>query len=405
MIHRESEGMNFIAERAKIHSSATVGIMDQVKKLRRAGEDVISLSAGEPDFVTPEHIRDYAKQALDQGYTFYSDTPGLIELREAIADKLRRDNDIEANPEGEILVTVGGKEAIYCAMMATINPGDEVIVPDPYWVSYVPCLELCGGRPVYLPLDESAGFRISASQVEKAVTTRTKMLILNSPNNPTGSVVTRADLDALADLAKRKHFLVLSDELYEKILFDGERHYSIASFAGMKDLSISVNGFSKATAMPGWRLGYLAAPKSITARVATIHSHLVTGACTFAQRAAALALRDERTEKSIKEMVSEYQLRRDIVMDALKQIDGISCCSPKGTFYAFPNMSAYEMKSQELASELLNKAKVAVVPGAAFGVRNESFIRLSFATAKEKLKTALDRMQEIMPTFQKRKGP
>jgi aspartate/methionine/tyrosine aminotransferase len=173
----------------------------------------------------------------------------------------------------------------------------------------------------------------------------------------------------------------------------------------MKDLSISVNGFSKATAMPGWRLGYLAAPKSITARVTAIHSHLVTGACTFAQRAAALALRDERTEKSIKEMVSEYQLRRDIVMDALKQIDGVSCCSPKGTFYAFPNVSVYEMKSQELASELLNKAKVAVVPGAAFGVRNERFIRLSFATAKEKLKTALERMQQIMPTFQKRKDP
>ena len=230
------------------------------------------------------------------------------------------------------------------------------------------------------------------------------MLILNSPNNPTGSVAGRSDIDALADLAKQKHFLVLSDELYERILFDGERHYSIASFAGMKDLSIVINGFSKATAMTGWRLGYLTAPKSITTRVIAIHSHLVTGACTFAQRAAALALRDERTDKSIKEMVSEYQLRRDIVMEELRKIDGVSCCSPKGTFYAFPNVSMYAMNSQELASELLTKGKVAVVPGEAFGIRNRSFIRLSFATAREKLKIALERMQEIMPTLQRGKG-
>ena len=212
--------MNFIAERAKVNPSATVGIMDQVKKLQRAGEDVISMSAGEPDFVTPEHIRAYAKQALDERYTFYSDTPGLMELREAIAEKLQRDNDIEADPEDEIVVTVGGKEAIYSAMMATINPGDDVIVPDPYWVSYVPCIELCGGHPVYLPLKESEGFRISASQVERVLTTRTKMLILNSPNNPTGSVAAKSDIGALADLAKQKRLLVLSDELYERILFE-----------------------------------------------------------------------------------------------------------------------------------------------------------------------------------------
>ncbi len=404
MTHSESVGMDFTAERAKVKSSATLGIMDQVRKLQRAGEDVIDLSAGEPDFVTPEHIRAYAKQALDEGYTFYSDTSGLMELRETIAEKVKRDNGIEASPKSEIVVTVGGKEAVYSAMMATVNPGDEVIVPDPYWVSYVPCIELCGGHPVYLPLEESESFRISASQVEKILTARTKMLILNSPNNPTGSVAARSDLDALADLAKHKHFLVLSDELYEKILFDGERHYSIASFAGMKDFSIVVNGFSKATAMTGWRLGYLITSKSIAARVVAIHSHLVTSACTFAQRAAALALRDERTDKSIKEMVSEYQLRRDMVMRELRKIDGISCYPPKGTFYAFPNVSVFALKSQGLASELLSKAKVAVVPGDAFGIRNERFIRLSFATAREKLKTALERIQEIMPAFQRSRG-
>jgi aminotransferase len=389
--------MTFLSDRAKIKPSATVSLLDQVKELKRAGQEVISLSAGEPDFVTPEHIRAYARQALDDGYTFYSDTAGLLELRQALAEKLERDNNIAADPKKEIVVTVGGKEAIFTAMMATVNPGDEVIVSDPCWVSYVPCIELAGGRPVYLPLSESEGFRIPIDRLGKLLSARTKMLIINSPTNPTGSIVSRSDLEAVADLAKRKGVLVLSDELYEKILFDGEEHWSIRSLAGMEELAVVVNGFSKATAMTGWRLGYMVAPRSIAQSATTIHSHLVTAACTFAQRAAALALRDERTERCIADMVREYRLRRDIVISELRKIDRISCVSPKGTFYAFPNISAFGLRSREFAQELLDRIKVAVVPGDSFGTRGEGFIRLSFATSREQIKIALDRMRQAIP--------
>ena len=388
--------MSFIADRCGVKPSATMQILDRVKALKRAGEDVISLSVGEPDFATPEHIREYAKQALDEGYTFYPDAAGLWELREAIADKLERDNNIDANPASEIIVTVGAKEAIFAAMMATISPGDEVIVADPCWVSYVPCIELAGGKPVYLPLHESEGFRISPDRLERILNRKTKMLIVNSPNNPIGSVMSKSDLGAVAELAKRRKFLVLSDEIYEKIVFDGERHLSIASFPGMEEFSVTVNGFSKSMAMTGWRLGYLVAPSSIAKCVTAIHGHLVTGACSFAQRAAALALRDERTDKTVRDMIEEYQVRRDIVVRELAKVNGISCFSPKGTFYAFPNIASIGLKSQELAMKLLDRSKVAVVPGDAFGKCGEGFIRLSFATSRDRLKIALERIRDAV---------
>ena len=388
--------MSFVADRPGVKPSVTLQILDRVKALKRAGEDVISLSAGEPDFVTPEHIRAYAKQALDEGYTFYPDSTGLLELREAIADKLQRENNTDADPASEIVVTVGAKEAIFVAIMATLSPGDEVVVPDPCWVSYVPCIELAGAKPICLPLSESEGFRISPDRLERTVSNKTKMLIINSPNNPIGNVMSKSELEAIAELAKRRKFLVLSDEIYERIVFDGEKHISIASLPGMKEFAITINGFSKAMAMTGWRLGYLTAPRSITKAVTTIHGHLVTGACTFAQRAAALALRDERTDKIVGEMVQEYQLRRDIVVRELAKIDGISCFSPRGTFYAFPNIASFGLKSQELAMKLLDRSKVAVVPGDAFGRCGEGFIRLSFATSREKLKIALERIHDAI---------
>ncbi len=385
--------MDFIAERAKINASATLSVLDRVKELKRAGEDVISLSAGEPDFVTPAHIRAYAKQALDEGYTFYPDVPGIMELREAIAKKLHSENGIEANPKNEILVTVGGKEAIFATMLATVNPGDEVIVTDPGWTSYAPCIELSGGKPVYLELSDSDNFRISSEMLEKVVSPKTKMMIVNSPNNPMGTVTSKDELESIAELARRKRFLVLSDELYERIVFDGVKHYSIGSFDGMKDLTVTINGFSKTTAMTGWRIGYMAAPIEITKRVTAIHSHMVSGACTFGQRAAAQALGDARTEKSIIEMTTEYQRRRDVVMHELSKIKGISCTKPKGTFYAFPNISSLKMSGQEFTKEILERAKVAVVPGEAFGDHSGAFVRLSFATAMERLNVALERIQ------------
>jgi len=288
------------------------------------------------------------------------------------------------------------------AMMTTIGPGDEAVVPDPCWVSYVPCIELAGGKPVYLPLHESEGFRVSPDRLEGIVNRKTKMLIVNSPNNPIGSVMSKSDLEAVAELAKREKFLVLSDEIYEKIIFDGETHLSIASFPGMEEFSITVNGFSKSMAMTGWRLGYMVAPRSITERVTAIHGHLVTGACAFAQRAAALALRDERTDETAKDMVEEYQVRRDMVVGELAKVDGISCFSPKGTFYAFPNIASIGLKSQELAMKLLGRSKVAVVPGDAFGRCGEGFIRLSFATSREKLKIALERIRDAISELRRR---
>jgi aminotransferase len=373
--------------------------LDKVKELKRAGQDVISLSVGEPDFVTPEHVRAYAKQALDEGYTFYPDSAGLFELREAIAEKLQRDNSITADPRKNIVVTVGGKEAIYAAMMATIDSGDEVIVPDPCWVSYVPCIQLAGGKPVYLPIEARDEFRISTKRLENAITDRTKMLIINSPNNPLGKVSSRSELETIADLATRKKFLVLSDEIYEKILFDGEKHVSIGSLAGMEDLAIIINGFSKSLAMTGWRLGYLSAPADIAERVLAVHGHMVTGPCTFAQRAAALAMRDPRTEKSIIDMASEYSKRRDLVVSELGKMAKMKFIRPKGTFYAFPNVSEYGLRSEEFAIELLNRAKVAVVPGNSFGAGGEGFMRISFATSMENLVKAFNRIQTVISTI------
>ena len=377
--------------------SATLALSDKVKELKRAGQDVINLSVGEPDFVTPDHVRAYAKQALDEGYTFYPDSPGIIELREAISEKFEHDNGINADPKKNIVVTVGGKEAIYVAMMATINPGDEVIVSDPCWVSYVPCIQLAGGKPVYLPLVASEDFKISKERLENAITNRTKMLLINSPNNPLGTTMNKSELEAIADLAKRKKFLILSDELYEKIIFDKGKHVSIASFEGMEDYAIVVNGFSKSLAMTGWRLGYLAAPAKIAEAVVAIHGHMVTGPCSFVQRAAAMAMRDTKTENAIVDMVNEYLKRRDFVVNELRKWTKLM--PPKGTFYAFPNISEYGLSSEKFALELLEKAQVAVVPGDSFGPSGEGFVRLSFATSMKNLVEAFDRIKRAIPTI------
>ena len=320
---------------------------------------------------------------------------GLLELREAIAEKLEDENRIQADPKGDVIVTVGGKEAIFAAIMATVNPGEEVVITDPGWVTYAPCVQLAGGRAVYIPVSEREGFRMSPDRLDRAISTKTKMVILNSPNNPTGSVLSKADLESIADIAKRRQILVLSDELYEKIIYDG-RHYSIGSFSGMEELAITVNGFSKALAMTGWRLGYLAGPRTIVQRIKAIHSHMVTGPSTFAQRAAALALHDPRTSVSISKMVLEYSKRCELVVKELEGIEGISCVKPQGTFYAFANITRIGLSSEKFTRELLEKARVAVVPGNAFGTQGEGFIRLSFAASANELTTAFERVRNAI---------
>jgi len=387
------------AVRTEVPGSPTVGMVAKVKELRRSGIDVISLGAGEPGFVTPEHIREFAKEALDEGNTFYSDSAGILELRTAIAEKMERDNGIKADPNSEIMVTVGGKEAIFATMMAMIDSGDEVVLSDPCWVSYEPCVVFAGGIPVKIPLYEDREFRLNIADLEKSVTSKTKLIIVNSPNNPTGGTLEKNDLQDIANVAVENDLLVLSDELYEYLVYDEMRHYSIASFPGMRDRTITVNGFSKAFAMTGWRLGYMTANKRIIERAKVIHEHSVTAPSTFAQKAAALALGDERSWKFAEEMNIQYRKRRDILMGGLARIEGVSCVKPRGAFYAFPNISSVENSSVRMSELILEKARVATIPGVGFGKRGEGHLRLTFTNPEDELKEALRRIKETIESL------
>lgn len=388
--------MRSVAERARIPRSATVGIENRATEMKRSGIEVISLAAGQPDFVTPQHIRDYAKKALDEGYTFYPPSPGLPELREAISEKVAKENGIEADPKSEIIVTVGGKQAVFSTILALVDTGDEVIISDPSWVTYEPCVKLAGGRTVPVPVREQDQFRLTSEAVSKAITAKTKLIIINSPNNPTGSVLGKEDLKKIAEVASDKDLFVLSDEIYEYLVYDGLEHHSMASFPGMRERTITANGFSKAYSMTGWRLGYLVGPKEIVQHILAIHEHSVTGPASFAQKAAAQAMRDPRSEQSIKAMVAEFERRRDMIIEGLNRIPDVSCIKPSGAFYAFANISALGKSSMEVASYLLEKGRVATVPGAAFGEQGEGFLRLSFANSKENITKALDRMRDAL---------
>jgi aminotransferase len=384
--------MKEIAQRAMIPRSATVGIENRAAEMKRAGVDVISLAAGQPDFPTPQHIREYAKKALDEGYTFYPPSPGLPELREAISKKVVDENGIEADPGSEIIVTVGGKQAVFSTILALVDQGDEVIIADPSWVTYEPCVRLAGGKIVPVPVHEKNQFRLNKDDVARAVTPRTKLIVINSPNNPTGSVLRQDDLKEIADMACAKDLFVLSDEIYEYMVYDGLKHHSIASIPGMKERTITANGFSKAYSMTGWRLGYLVGPKQIVQHILAIHEHSVTGPSSFSQRAAAQGMNDPRSKESVRSMVAEFERRRNVIVEGLNKISKVSCVRPNGAFYAFANISALGKSSMEVAGHLLEKALVATVPGAAFGPRGEGFLRLSFANSTENIRKALDRM-------------
>ena len=392
----EGDGMRAVAERAKIPRSATVGIENKAAEMKRAGIDVISLAAGQPDFVTPQHIREYAKKALDEGYTFYPPSPGLPELREAISEKVAERNGIEADPKLEIIVTVGGKQGVFSTILTLVGPSDEVIIADPSWVTYEPCIRLAGGKVVPVPVREQDQFRLMPKAISNAVTTKTKLVIINSPNNPTGSVLRREDLKGIAEIARDKDLFILSDEIYEYLVYDNLTHSSIASLPGMRERTITVNGFSKAYSMTGWRLGYLVGPKEIVQHILAIHEHSVTGPTSFAQKAAAQALKDPRSAESIKAMVTEFDRRRNVMIEGLNRIPGISCIKPSGAFYAFANIGALGKSSMDVASHLLEKGHVATIPGAAFGERGEGFLRLSFANSKENIVKALDRMKDTL---------
>lgn len=357
--------------------------------------DAISLGVGEPDFDTPWHIREEGIYSLEKGRTYYTSNAGLMDLREAIVEYTERTLGIRYHAKDEVLVTVGGSEAIDIALRAMLNPGDEVIMPEPCYVSYLPCIKLANGVPVSVELEEKYEFRLQKEQLLNAITDKTKVLILSYPNNPTGAIMTKEDLKAIAEVVVEKDLFVISDEIYAALTY-GMEHTSIASFPGMKERTIVINGFSKAFAMTGWRLGYAMGPKVILEQMTKIHQFCIMAAPTTSQYAAISALRNG--DNDVEEMRKSYNLRRNYLMNAMKKMK-LQCFEPYGAFYIFPCIKEFGMTSEEFATKLLEQEKVAVVPGSAFGACGEGFIRISYAYSIEELKRALERVEHFITTL------
>ena len=387
-----------LADRLKtLAPSATLAVQAKAKELRTRGIDVISFGAGEPDFDTPERIKDAALRAMQQGQTKYTEVPGIPELRQAICTKLKRDNGLDYEP-ADILVSCGAKHTLFNLVVAVINPGDEVIVPSPYWVSYPEQVRLVGGVPVSVATDEATGFDLDPDRVRASVTPRTKLIVLNSPNNPTGAVFSRERLQAVARIAVERDILIVSDECYEPMTYDG-RHFSIASIdSDVKSRTIVVNTCSKAYAMTGWRIGYAAGPRALIKGMTDVQSQATSNPSSIAQWAAIEALAGAQDD--VAKMAGEFDRRRRLIVEGLNAIPGISCVMPKGAFYAFPNVSGLFGRttpsgtavrgSTDVASFLLEHARVAVVPGLDFG--SDAHVRLSYATSAELIREGLSRM-------------
>ena len=355
-------------------------------------KDAISLGVGEPDFDTPWHIREEGIYSLERGKTFYTSNTGLKELRAEISKYLERKINVTYDPLSEIIVTVGGSEAIDLAFRAMLDPGDEVLVPQPSYVSYVPCVELTHGVPVTICLKEENQFRLTKEELLESITDKTKMLVLPFPNNPTGAIMEKKDLEDIAKICVEKDIYVLSDEIYSELTY-GTDHVSIASFPGMKERTIVINGFSKGFAMTGWRMGYAAGPKVIMEQMLKIHQYAIMCAPTMSQYAAVDAL--QHGEKDVQMMRESYNQRRRFLMNAFKEM-GLECFEPFGAFYVFPNIKKYGLTSEEFATRLLKEEKVAVVPGTAFGDCGEGFLRISYAYSLDNLKLALDRVKNFI---------
>ena len=355
-------------------------------------KDAISLGVGEPDFDTPWHIREEGIYSLERGRTYYTSNAGLKELKEEIAEYQKRRFGLDYNPSGEIYVTVGGSEAIDGALRAMLDDGDEVIIPQPSYVSYEPCVVIADGVPVIIELKEEDEFKLKKEQLEKAITDKTKILILPFPNNPTGAIMTEEDLAGIAEVVLEHDLFVVSDEIYSELTY-GSRHVSIASFPGMKERTIVINGFSKSYAMTGWRLGYACGPKVILDQMLKIHQFAIMCAPTTSQYAAVEALRNG--DDGVEYMRNEYDRRRKFLIKAVRGM-GMECFEPFGAFYVFPCIKKYGMSSDEFAEALLTEEKLAVVPGTAFGGCGEGFIRISYAYSIEDLKNALERLERFI---------
>lgn len=358
---------------------------------------IISLGVGEPDFVTPWHIREACLYALEEGYTMYTSNQGMLELREAIAEDIHNNYQVSYNPKSEVLITVGVSEGLDLAVRALLKPGDEVLIPQPAYVSYAPCVVMGAGCPVYLPTSASNGFQLTGEQVDKAITPRTKIIVLSYPNNPTGAVMERKHLLEIAEIAAANDLIVVSDEVYDKLTYVGE-HTCFSSLPGMRERTVLLNGFSKAYAMTGWRVGYAAGNKEFIAAMNKIHQYTMLCAPITAQVAALEALRNGQSE--MRKMVNTYNRRRHLVMEGFREM-GLPCFEPRGAFYAFPDISGTGLSSEEFAMQLLDEEKVLVVPGSAFGKNGEGYVRCAYAASQENLTEALKRMS----TFVKRRRP
>jgi aspartate/methionine/tyrosine aminotransferase len=384
-----------VDEGGRLHTSKRAQSIEpspirKIIDLSESRPDIIGLHAGEPDFTTPSHIVEAGVRSLRDGYTHYTHGAGILQLREAIARKLLEENGIEANPKTEITVTAGGFAAIFAITHATLDPGDEVLILQPSWPSYSGFVQLAGGVPVPVSL-QGPDFEPSQEMMEHHTTEKTRMIVINSPNNPTGSVYSRDCLSSLAEFAQDHDMLAVSDEVYEKIVFDGNEHFSVASRPEFKDSMVTVNSFSKTYAMTGWRVGYVIANESITTSIRKIHGYMVSCAPSDAQRAALGALLGP--QDCVNEMVGEYAARRDRIVKGLDEVEGFRCVAPKGTFYAFPDVSRLNIPSAEIANKLLEEAKVASIPGSAFGAAGEGYLRFSFATSQQNIEEGISRVK------------
>jgi len=382
----------------RIKPSPTIAVTSKARELKAAGKDIISLGAGEPDFDTPDNIKKAAIKAINNGDTKYTAVDGTPALKDAIIKKFKRENNLEYQVD-QITVGAGGKHVIYNAMMATLNEGDEVVVPAPYWVSYPDIVLLAGGKPVILECNEKQGFKINPLELEKTITKKTKWIILNSPSNPTGACYSEQDIRKIAKvLEKYPHVYILSDDIYEHVTYEGFKFFTIAQIEGLKDRVLTMNGVSKAYSMTGWRIGYAAGPKEIIKAIAKIQSQSTTNPSSISQAAAVEALNG--TQDFIKERATSFQERRDFVVKALNEIDGIECLNPEGAFYVFPSCKGLIGKKDsdgkelnndtDFVQSLLENSGVAVVQGSAFGL--EGFFRISYATSMENLKKALEKI-------------
>ena len=386
---------DFVASRVRdLAPSPTLAVSDKARALKAQGIDVVDLGGGDPDFITPEHIRQAAADSMNAGNTHYVASAGIPALRQAIAKKLRDDNGIEVDPNGGVIVTPGGKHSLFEAMLALVNPGDDVLVLEPAWVSYVPMVELASGRAVGVPLSPDDNWKVTRDRLEAAVTPASRILVINSPNNPTGRVLDESELNAIAEFAQAHDLLVFTDEMYEKIIYDDHKHISLATLPGMAERTLTFNGFSKAYAMTGWRLGYVAGPKPYISEIEKVHSHSVTCATSFVQAAGVVAL--EGPQDFISEMVVAWDRRRRAVTDGLNAVKGIRLPLVDGAFYAFADIRETGKSSTEVAELLLQEGHVALVPGVAFGDAGEGHLRLSFATSDELLEKAVTRIGDVL---------